>query len=260
MANVDQIQHELRDVNEQMRQRQRGLDDVQERTRRMIARPPEIDINTNICSSFIFKSIVKYPMQGSVVATIAVITFCLLIAVSFPSSFDRDGNGKVNMNDVQKCLDMNNDGKISVSESLGGGGLCIWCFVLLLCIVYSVLSIAAIMYIGSDVCSTIENIDNVVFSRVTKSNIEDAWVSHGCRVLLLIALLTGSIVMGGYRYQAESIDIDQDGDVDMNDLFKIFAVLFFSFLVMGWLFMKIVETKRLQNEGSVEEWNEGKVQ
>ena len=44
----------------------------------------------------------------------------------------------------------------------------------------------------------------------------------------LIALLTGSIVMGGYRYQAESIDVDQDGDVDMNDLFKIFSVIFFS--------------------------------
>ena len=34
--------------------------------------------------------------------------------------------------------------------------------------------------------------------------------------------------MGGYRYQAESIDVDQDGDVDMNDLFKIFSVIFFS--------------------------------
>ena len=45
---------------------------------------------------------------------------------------------------------------------------------------------------------------------------------------LWIALLIGSIVMGGYRYQAESIDVDQDGDVDMNDLFKIFSVIFFS--------------------------------
>ena len=205
-------------------------------------------------------------LEGSIVIAVAVVAVILVTILSFPSFFDQNGDGKIDISDPLKCLDVNNDGTLSLSEYLGGGGLCLWWFVLLIWIIYEICSIVAIIYVGEDFVSAVDDIDTTSISPRKKlflleawklnnmSKIATAWVYHGYFVLVLIVLFVGSIFVGGYMCQAESMDIDHDGDVDINDLLKACALLCCAFLIAAWSLTKIAQKNCKNNRTSIEEW------